>query len=70
MISIPIRLRKPSKAMNPNGLPVKSNPAVTPMTASGTLSQITKGFRSELKSAMVVTIMVRTKKGIPAARAA
>ena len=34
--------------MNPNGLPVSSNPAVTPMIESGMISQISSVVRIEL----------------------
>ena len=43
LMSMPIKLRKPSVAMKPNGWPVSSNPPVTPITASGTHSQMISG---------------------------
>ena len=42
-LNIPIKLRNPSKAMNPNGWPVESRPTVTPISANGTQSQIISG---------------------------
>ena len=52
LMSIPDKLRKPSKAMKPNGWLKSNKPAVTPMMASGTVSQIIAVFLRELKRKM------------------
>ena len=64
LMSIPARLMKPSSAMKPNGCPVASNPHVTPITASGTHSQIISGWRNALKSMITVRTINIRKRGI------
>ena len=58
-ISIPLRLSKPIKAIKPKGMPVSRKPGVTPISASGTVSQMATAFFSELNISTVMINITR-----------
>ena len=58
LINMPDRLSIPSRAMKPNGCRVTSRPSVTPITASGTQSQMIAVLRSELNSPITMKTMI------------
>ncbi|MNL53262.1 hypothetical protein D3C87_1764940 [compost metagenome] len=58
-ISIPLRLNNPINAIKPNGMPVSKKPGVTPMSASGTVSQMATAFFTELNIRMVMINITR-----------
>ena len=53
--------------MKPNGWSVSSRPAVTPIRASGTVSQMTAGWRRSLKSAITISTIAARNIGTLAA---
>ena len=56
---MPLRLSKPINAIKPKGMPVSKKPGVTPISASGTVSQIATAFFSELNISTVITNITR-----------
>ena len=62
-ISIPLRLSRPINAIKPKGMPVIKNPGVTPISASGTVSQIATAFFTELNISTVITNITRYPSG-------
>ena len=69
LMSMPARLNMPRSAMKPNGWLKSNKPAVTPMMASGTVSQIIAVFLRELKRKMTARIIRPKKAGMAPARA-
>jgi len=69
LIIMPDRLMAPSMAMKPKGWLVSSRPRVMPIRASGTVAQITAGWRRLLKSAITIRTMAPRKSGMLAAMA-
>ncbi|CSB26175.1 Uncharacterised protein [Vibrio cholerae] len=55
--NIPERLKKPSKAINPNGVFSANKPVVTPITAKGTVSQTISDSFTELNKNTVIRNM-------------
>ena len=59
LINIPDKLSKPSNAIKPNAAFMASKPAATPIIASGTVAQMTRGARMALNKNTVIINITR-----------
>ncbi|MNC60492.1 hypothetical protein D3C75_1103750 [compost metagenome] len=62
-INMPLKLNRPISAIKPNGIPVSRKPTVTPINASGMVSQMATAFFSELNISTVMMNMITKATG-------